>query len=310
MDVIKFGDNNEQVKNLQKFLNIKADGIFGKQTENAVKNYQMENGFEPNGILDSKILNHMGILTTDISENLNNVKELEIIPNHLPLTEYFFGTKKKEWVFLHHTAGNNNPFSTINNWAKDNRGKIATEFVIGGQNINNVDLKQDGLVVQAFPDGSFAWHLGIGNTDMHKNSVGVELCNFGYLNKGGYFNSDGKWLHKESNKFYNYVGIEVNFSQIVELEQTFRGHKFYHKYSNEQIEKLKSLLLFIAERDSIDIRNGLPKLINKKGPFKAFELCDVKYCERNKGLWSHTNVNNGKSDIFPQKEMVDMLLSL
>jgi hypothetical protein len=310
MDTINFGDNNEQVKIIQKYLKIKVDGIFGNQTKNAVKNYQIENGFEPNGIVDSKIWNHMGILTTDISENLDNLKELEIIPSHLPLTEYFFGTKKKEWVFLHHTAGNNNPFSTIINWGKDNRGKIATEFVIGGQNINNVDIKHDGIVVQAFPEGSFAWHLGIGNTDMHKNSVGIELNNFGYLNKGGYFTNDNKWIHKESNKFYNYVGMEVNPEQIVELDETFRNHKFYHKYSNEQIEKLRLLLLFIANRDSIDIRNGLPKLISKKGAFKAFEMCDVNYCERNKGLWSHTNVMKTKSDIFPQKEMVDMLLSL
>lgn len=310
MEILKIGDNNEQVKILQKYLTIKVDGIFGRQTENAVKNYQLDNGFEPNGIVDSKLWNHMGILTTDISENFDDTKELEIVPNHLPLTEYFFGTKKKEWVFLHHTAGGNDPFRTISNWGNDNRGKIATEFVIGGQNINNVDFKNDGVIVQAFPEGSFAWHLGVGNTDMHKNSVGIELCNFGCLTKGGFFNGDKKWIHKESNKFYNYVGMEVNPEQIVELSESFRGFTHWHKYSELQIEKLKSLLLFIANRDSIDVRKGLPVLITKKGPFKALEMYDVNYCERNKGLWSHTNVLKTKSDIFPQKEMIDMLLSL
>lgn len=309
METLKKGDVGEQVKAIQKLLKIKDDGIFGRITEQTVREYQVENGFEPTGIVDSELLNHMGILTTDISENTDIDDEVNIIPFHLPLTEYFYGTKKKEWLFLHHTAGGNNPYSTVKNWEKDKRGKIATEFVMGGQNINNVDFDKDGEIVQAFPEGSFAWHLGVGNTDMHKNSVGVELCNFGCLTKGG-FNKEGKWIHKDTNKFYTYVGSEVHPSQVIQLEKTFRGFTYYHRYSNIQIDKLRSLILFVANRDSIDVRKGLPELIKKKGVFKAFEYCDVSYCEKNKGLWSHTNVLKGKSDIFPQKEMVDMLLSL
>jgi len=42
----------------------------------------------------------------------------------------------------------------------------------------------------------------------------------------------------------------------------------------------------------------------------AFDRTDVALCERTKGMWNHTNVMRGKVDMFPQPELVQMLLSL
>lgn len=53
------GDNGEQVKEIQSFLKSagyldgEADGSFGNMTENAVKNFQKDNGLEETGIVDS-----------------------------------------------------------------------------------------------------------------------------------------------------------------------------------------------------------------------------------------------------------------
>jgi hypothetical protein len=33
-------------------------------------------------------------------------------------------------------------------------------------------------------------------------------------------------------------------------------------------------------------------------------------CNNTKGLWSHTNCRTTKFDMFPQPELIDMLLSL
>ena len=72
----------------------------------------------------------------------------------------------------------------------------------------------------------------------------------------------------------------------------------------------KDWILFIAERDSIDPRKGLVELIHKIGAFKAFDKCDPQMCLEQKGLWLHTNVVRGKVDLFPQQDLVDMLISL
>lgn len=290
--ILKLGSKGEQVKQLQKFLGLVADGSFGPKTESAVKKWQQENRLVADGIVGKQTWNAMGLATTDATDSSKISDELHIKQHYLPKGEYFAGPTKKQWVFIHHTAGWENPYNTISNWAKDTRGAIATEFVIGGPKITNNDLKYDGEIVQAFPTGGYAWHLGTGNAPIHRNSVGIEVCNFGWI-------KDGK----------TYVGTSVNPSQIVTLKKPFRGYSTWHRYSDKQIESLRELLLFIANRDNIDIRKGLPDLIRQKG-VDAFDVFDLGLCERTPGLWGHTNVRKDKVDMFPQEELIDMLLSL
>ncbi len=64
---------------------------------------------------------------------------------------------------------------------------------------------------------------------MHKNSVGIEVCNFGYVVNGK-----------------TYAGASVVDSQIVKLAKPFRGHTDWHRYSDKQIEVLKKWILCIA----------------------------------------------------------------
>jgi len=292
MEVLKKGSKGESVKTLQEFLKITVDGDFGTKTENAVKSYQKKNGLIVDGVVGPKTWSHMGILTTDLNENLSVSKGLEIKKYFLPPTEYFAGPTKKEWIFLHHTAGWENPYTVVDVWGRDTRGRIATEFILGGQNVKDGSSKHDGVLVQAFPEGGYGWHTGTGNSPMHRNSVGIEVCNFGYL---------------VNNK--TYVGTPAHSSQVVKLAKPFRGYQFWHKYSDEQLNVLKNWIIYIANRDGIDPKVGLVELIKTKGA-DAFDVCDVKMAESKKGMWSHTNVMRGKVDMFPQQELIDMLLSL
>jgi hypothetical protein len=127
---------------------------------------------------------------------------------------------------------------------------------------------------------------------MHRNSVGIEVNNFGWIR-------DGK----------TYVNTTALPSQIVTLDKPFRGHKTWHRYSDTQISVLKNWILFIADRDNIDVRKGLPELIKTKG-VGAFDFFDIDYVTKNPGLWNHTNVRRDKTDMFPQQELIDMLLSI
>jgi N-acetyl-anhydromuramyl-L-alanine amidase AmpD len=295
--ILKVGSKGEAVKSLQTFLNITADGIFGKNTEAAVKQYQENHGLVPDGIVGKRTWTSMGLAATDNAERPDIIEEqditLDIKKSYLPKGQYIEANVKKQWIFLHHTAGWQNPYGTISGWARDDRGMVATEFVIGGQSIYGNDNKYDGEVVQAFPAGSYGWHLGIGRTAMHMNSVGIEVCNFGNL-------KDGK----------TWAGGTVVESQIVKLKQKFKGAEYYHRYSDTQLKALKQLILFIAERDNIDPRKGIRQLIEAKGVFPAFEMTDAKYCSMNPGMYTHVNVFAGKCDMFPQVEVVDMIMSL
>ena len=52
--ILKIGSRGKEVKTLQEFLNITADGIFGKGTELTVKKWQMDNGLVSDGIVGPK----------------------------------------------------------------------------------------------------------------------------------------------------------------------------------------------------------------------------------------------------------------
>lgn len=227
--------------------------------------------------------------------------------HHLAKGQYIDKKTTKEWLFLHHTAGWDNPVQTINGWATDKRGPVATEFVIGGQRITDSRTKHDGNIFQAFPEGYCGWHLGIGNTRMHTHSIGIEVCNFGGLTLNGY-TANKKWIPMPPG-YYTYVGTKADDIQVVELKDAFRTYRFFHRYSDRQLSALKSLILNIAERDSIDVRKGLPELVKQKGA-SAFSITDIPLVTKTKGLWCHSNVASYKIDMFPQQELLDLLVSL
>jgi hypothetical protein len=291
--VLKLGSKGKEVELLQSYLKITVDGVFGPGTEKAVKQFQKERGLTEDGIVGSKTWSILGLASTDQEEKVNDPDfDLDIKPYYLPIGESVTANAKKEWIFLHHTAGWHNPYQVVDAWAKDDRGTIATEFIIGGQSVKGGDIKYDGEVIQAFPKGNYAWHLGTGNNIMHKCSTGIEVCNFGAITNGK-----------------TYVNVPADSAQIVTLAKPFRGYQHWHAYSNKQLKALKKLILYLANRDLVDIHKGLIPLIKSKGA-DAFDLYDPTLVEKTKGLWSHTNVRKDKVDMFPQQELLDMLLSL
>ena len=159
------------------------------------------------------------------------------------------------------------------------------------------EAKYDGVVVECFPNNYLGWHLGkVGKFAISKLSGGVELNNFGYLTKKG-------------DKYYTYVNTEVKPEFVCDLGYKFRGHQYWHTYSNKQIESLRLLLLHLKDiYPKMDLVNGIPKLL-KDGvhPKDAFEFNEDAYNAKQFGLWSHTSVRKDKYDCFPQKELVDML---
>jgi hypothetical protein len=177
-------------------------------------------------------------------------------------------------------------------WARDNRGNVATEYILGGQSADGKSTKFDGEMVQCFPDGGYGWHTGTGNSVMHRNSVAIEVCCMGQIVNGK-----------------TYVGTPIDSSQTIELAKPFRGFKVWHNYSEAQLKALENWIKFIANKYSIDPRIGLVEYVKAKGA-DGFDVLDVAKAEKTPGLYTHTNVIRGKVDMYPHPDLIDMLLSL
>lgn len=292
--VFKKGSRGDKVKQIQIALGIDADGVFGEQTKNAVKKFQKENGLYCDGVVGNKTLNALNIkFDTDLSIITPNI-DFYIDEYHLPKGEYLNGNYKNDYIILHHTAGGANPRSVVDYWGRDSLGKVATEFVVGGQNCNTGNTKYDGQIVRSFPEGCQGYHIGTsGSSYMNTHSVGIEMCNFGYVDNGK-----------------TYTGATVNKDQIVSLSSPFRGYLNWHKYSDEQIKSVRNILLYIANRDNIDLHEGLYKWIKAEGSIKAFDFHIDAYNGNVKGLLTHTNIRKDKFDCSPQPNLVDMIMSL
>ena len=304
--LLKKGSRGEEVKQLQTALGIGSDGVFGSGTETAVKKFQKDNGLAVDGLVGPGTWEAIGIDTDSFeaaTETEYTTKDgLVIDRQYLDKDEYVrdYGKIEPLGFFIHHTAGWDNPYATIRNWNNDKRGRVATQYCIGGSNVKGKEAKHDGVVVECFPNNYLGWHLGkVGKFAISKFSGGVELNNFGYLTKKG-------------DKYYTYVNTEVKEEFVCDLGYEFRGKRYWHAYSDKQIESLRLLILHLRDiYPKMDLVNGLPKLL-KEGvdPADAFEFNTDAYNAKQFGLWTHTNVRKDKFDCFPQPELVEMLKQL
>jgi N-acetyl-anhydromuramyl-L-alanine amidase AmpD len=211
-----------------------------------------------------------------------------------PAAQYVAEETSKKQIYLHHTAGNSNPLQTYK-WWESNTERVATCVVIGGLP-DKTNSWEDGEIVQGFSSKNWAWHLGLKEKTFFKFqvpymsldriSIGVEICNWGQLTE-----KDGQ--------FYSYVNSVVPVDQVCELETPFRGFKYYHAYTDAQIESVQQLLLLWREK------YGIPLTYNE-------DIWDVttRALKGESGIFTHNSVRLDKKDISPQPKMIAMLKSV
>jgi len=306
MKMLKIGSSGPNVVVLQNKLGIKADGIFGPNTEKYVERFQLTHNLDVSGIVDNDVWSLLMNLQSTRPEEIDEDTDLQnqiyktnfdqtIHRHFLPKGEYIEGPINNEYVFLHHTSGHANPFACVDMWGRDTRGRIATEFVLGGIDHRNGNNEYDGIMVQAFPEGAQGWHLGkTGSGWMNRHSVGLEICSMGYLD--------------HNNK--TYVNSICQEDQVTILSEPFNGKNTWHSYSDMQIKEIEKWLKYIGERDEVDIRLGLKQFIQKHGVTKGFGFQKDAYLGNVKGLLTHTNVRRDKTDCYPHPDLVDMIMSL
>ena len=224
---------------------------------------------------------------------LEKIKTVPFAPSN-----FMDESSPKQQIFVHHTASSPNPFGVIDWWVSTPE-KVATSFVIAGKADASGKWK-DGDILQCFGTAKWAWHLGLTakhlsaggpkawtNKEMNRQSIGIEICNWGGLTK-----TDAG--------FKSYAGRIVPADEVIEYPTPYKGYKYYQKYTPAQLASVKELLQFLATKWNIPT--------TYKGD-RIFNVC-ADALQGTPGIWTHTSVRPDKSDCHPQPELIAMLSSL
>ncbi len=215
-------------------------------------------------------------------------------------TDYFREIQQKKQIFIHHSVSHPNPADVIENW-RSKGPRIGACLCVAGKPYSNAASYKDGQIYSAFPSKYWAMHLNthvstneiparfkdrFHTRALEKSSIAIMLCNAGALS----------W---ENGKFYTAYRTTVPEDQVIEYIDKFRNHRFYHKYSENQIESLSKLLLYLCEVYSI------PKTYQAD----MWDISD-RALRGTPGIFSHVSVRSDISDVHPQPDLIEMLSAL
>lgn len=212
---------------------------------------------------------------------------MKIIKQLLPDDQYYKEVTTKKIIVLHHTVSGQGVQGDIN-WWKQTPEKIGTHYIIS----------REGDIVQVIEDKYWVHHLGIkqymlnqfgskvSNNKLNQLSIGIELDSW-----GGLVRKDGKWV--------NHNGLVIPDCDVVYYKDGYRGYFGFEKYTYEQLQALKELMIDISKRHGIPL-NYFPEMFN----------FNEKAVKGYHGIWSHTSFRPDKSDVHPDLELIEMLKSL
>ena len=200
MNILKKGSKGEDVKTLQKALNIKVDGDFGTKTETAVKEFQKSKGLVADGIVGKKTWEALGI-----KENTNS-KSVDSSVLYSPLNVHITKSANRPitYIAIHYTAGGSSKKgSALNTKKAFESRKASADFCV-----------DDETMVQFNPDikNNYCWSVGdkkypnskgasLYGKATNKNTISIEMCSNikkGYSAK--YANHDGWYITDETIK--------------------------------------------------------------------------------------------------------------
>lgn len=211
----------------------------------------------------------------------------------LPADQYVREASDKNTIYLHHTAGNADPYSVLR-WWDETSDPVATAFVIGGKPTRANHSWKDGELIQAFSSKYWAWHLGVKQSNMppgslsskklNSQAVGIEICNFGYLTQ-------------HNGRFVSYANTIIPDNEVVDLGYEWRGHQYWHKYTDNQLSVLGELLVYLGQTYEIPLCY--------KGD-SIFDL-DMRAFEGEAGVFTHVSVRKDKTDCYPAPNLIKLL---
>lgn len=216
-----------------------------------------------------------------------NIKQI-----NFPENQYYKDTQEKKQIVLHHTVSD--PMSAvgdINSWTSD-ASRIATYIIIS----------YDGTINKCFKSNQWAHHLGVTSKFLKEKGFSDYASRNDLLNKQSIAIEIDAWggLTKDKNgKFLNAYGKPIS-DKLEVVECDWRGYKYFQKYSKGQIDVLSELLPILMKEYSI------PSYGIKDGNF------DIRMdaLSGKPGIYSHSNLRADKSDLYPDKNLIEMLKNI
>lgn len=167
MRTIKRGDRGDDVRTLQRLLHLTDDGIFGAQTEAAVKSYQAAHGLTADGIV--------GRLTWAMLD-ASGGKCVDPSVVYLPLSVHVSKLPGRtiKYLAIHYTAGSS---------SKAGRAR-AVKHVFESRNASADFAVDDTEMVQFNPDlrNYYCWAVGDKKAAgsiadaTNRNTISIEIC--------------------------------------------------------------------------------------------------------------------------------------
>lgn len=194
---------------------------------------------------------------------------MKVIEKFLDEGQYLKGTMNPDSICLHHTVSNS-AVGDITYW-NTTPDRVGTHYLIA----------KDGTVYQAIPlETGWAYHLGAGIPSINnKNTIGIEL-----VNEGGLLKKD------DGNYYWNGTNLYKYPENVLELRETWRGYKYFPKYTTEQYVALNELISFL--------RIKFPKIGTKLVTHLNLDMNVLKEpC-----IFCHYHVKDTKSDVSPAFE--------
>lgn len=197
---------------------------------------------------------------------------------------------KVNQIYLHHTVGGT--YQSTHNYWNNNLERVCTHFLID----------RDGTIVQCIPWDGWGYHLYIAHENnkapkkykrkgsaYDKQSIGIELCNFGQLKPYG--------------KNYKNVYNQTVRDSILQLDAPYKGYSVWESYTNDQLLSLEFLLLLMLEKFPILI-SGL-----KTDYSDIFDL-NQRALDMKPGIFAHSSICTHKYDVYPHPGLIKMLNNL
>ncbi|MBC7486107.1 MAG: N-acetylmuramoyl-L-alanine amidase [Cytophagaceae bacterium] len=209
---------------------------------------------------------------------MDNLPKIEILP--FPEDQYYKQAFDKKQIVLHHTASGRGSDGDYKHWLS-NKERVSTSQIIN----------QDGTCAQLFNSKWWGHHIGsthANNLILNKESIAIEIDSWG-----------GLTYDTKTREFKTYTGKVVPQNTVIEYDQSFRGYRFFERYTEAQIESVRKLLVYWSTQYKIPLtyNDGMWEVsqdaLNKKP-----------------GIWTHVSYRKDKSDCHPQPELIAMLKRL
>lgn len=235
---------------------------------------------------------------------------------------YFKRSTEKKQIGIHHTVSGDNTIGLdIIKWwltrLKNTGKRVATPFVVD----------RNGNIYQLFSTDYWAGHInpnGItGNWNKFGSKtlkplnidmmcIGIELNSWGSLveSKGKYY--PWKWDEK-SKKIIPLTSLKPIDNVIIYDKSNgwpngFHGFNAFEKYTDEQIESTRKILLAINEVHGISLSYNEDMWGNYNTSTKMWEP-NKDAMNGKEGIWAHVSYRPDKSDCHPDPDLIEMLKS-